>query len=612
MSNLPVIVGIGGINSAGRSSGFHSYKRMVCDKLAETVLLSTWQDLAKRMGISNSEKLSFADIEAIKAGTLLRKIESFDPNNVLQQNIAKLVTNSIIMKKSKLPEHIPAGWQIEELANNEVKVTVPADTEILLPSNGPLAVTSGGNIPSGFDPGKLYNSHHHPRGLKLAIYGASDALNSLGIEWSEILQHINPDEVAVYAGSAISQVDENSLGGLFTNPLTGKRASSKMMALSFPQMTADFINSYVINSVGTTGSNVGACATFLYNLKQGTQDIQTKKAKVVIVGAAEAPIIPEIIEGFRAMGALATDEALCALDNSTTANNRRACRPFSNSVGFCIAESAQFVILMNDELAIKLGANIYGSVADVFINADGNKKSIAAPGAGNYLTFTKATALAKAILQEDIHKTYVQAHGTGTPQNRTSESHILNETAKAFGINNWPVTSTKSYVGHSIGTAAGDQLTAALGVWQHGWIPGIKSIDHIADDVHRSNLNILLDHQYVGEKGRDIKGVIINSKGFGGNNATALVLSPEKTLAMLNKRYGTNSMQNYYKKNIAVQQTSATADLAACQGAERITYKFGEAVMEVEGSAITQSTLTLSEFINKVELPTNNIYPEYT
>lgn len=612
MSTLPVIVGIGGINSAGRSSGFHSYKRMICDKLEDAILKATWQDLAKRMGISNHETLSTADIDAIKAGTLLRKIESFDPDNVLQQNSAKLETNTLIIKKSKLPEHIPAGWQIEELANNEVKVTVSADTEVLLPSKSPLAVSSGGNIPRGFDPGKLYNSHHHPRGLQLAIYGASDALNSLGIEWTEILKHIRPDEVAVYAGSALSQVDENSLGGLFTNPLTGKRVSSKMMALSFPQMTADFINSYVINSVGTTGSNVGACATFLYNLKQGTQDIQSQKAKVVFVGAAEAPIIPEIIEGFRAMGALATDEALMALDNSTIVNNRRACRPFSNSVGFCIAESAQFVILMNDELALKLGANIYGSVADVFINADGNKKSIAAPGAGNYLTFAKATALAKAILQEDLHKTYVQAHGTGTPQNRTSESHILNATAQAFGIHNWAVTSTKSYVGHSIGTAAGDQLIAALGVWQYGWIPGIKSIDHIAADVHHTNLNILLDHKYVGEKGCDIKGAIINSKGFGGNNATALVLSPEKTLAMLSKKYLPSTLQDYYKKNILVQKTSTQADALACQGAERITYNFGDAVMEVDSSAITQSSLSLSEFVNKVELPTKNIYPEYS
>ncbi len=158
-------------------------------------------------------------------------------------------------------------------------------------------------------------------------------------------------------------------------PLTGGRVSTKMMALSFAEMPADFINSYVINSVGTTGTNMGACATFLYNLRQGMYDIQHGKSKVVIVGNAEAPVVAEIMEGFRVMGALAEDEQLKMLDSSDSVDNRRACRPFSSNAGFTMAESAQFVVLMDDELALELGATIYGSVADVFINADANKKN---------------------------------------------------------------------------------------------------------------------------------------------------------------------------------------------------------------------------------------------
>ena len=50
---------------------------------------------------------------------------------------------------------------------------------------------------------------------------------------------------------------------------------------------------------------------------------------------------------------------------------------------------------------------------------------------GIKILFAKATALAKSILgAEKLRKnTYIQAHGTGTPQNRVTESHILNETA---------------------------------------------------------------------------------------------------------------------------------------------------------------------------------------
>ncbi|MDP3561313.1 MAG: beta-ketoacyl synthase [Legionellaceae bacterium] len=616
MIKLPVIVGLGGMNSAGRSSGFHSYKRMVCDVLTNEELNDTWHDLAHRMKITDGNKLTEADIQIIKNGTLVRRIEQYDPDSVPCHHKATIDGSkhptSFIMKKSKLSKALAETCEISVVDSHEVAVKITDDFDILIPDKIHSAVSSAGSIPSGFDPSALYQSHHHPRGLTLAVYGASDALNSLGIEWSELLKHIHPDDVAVYAGSGLSQVDEHSLAGLISQPLSGNRINSKMMALSLAEMPADFVNSYIINSVGTTGNNIGACASFLYNLRQGLLDIQYGKAKVVLVGNSEAPVVPEIVEGFRVMGALATDDSLCELDNTDKPNNRRACRPFSTNTGFTLAESVQFFVLMEDELALKLGLTIYGSVADVFINADANKKSIASPGIGNYVTVAKAAALAKAILGQDgLQKTYVQAHGTGTPQNRTTESHILNEVAKTFAINDWPVTAVKSYVGHSVSVAGGDQLSAALGVWQYGWIPGIKTIDHIAPDVYQSHLNILMDHHFVGQFGAEIRGVIINSKGFGGNNASALILSPAQTLNMLTTKYGETVLKDYEKKNKAIKAVSDTMDQNTCHGNERIVYKFGESVMDQTSVSMTQNTIKLSEFAQAINLPTDNPYTDY-
>ena len=604
------------MNSAGRTSGFHSYKRMVCDVLSDQELANTWRDLANRMGMNDGSDLTEAEIETIKKGTLVRRIETFDPDHVRCHHKARIDSSvkpaSFIIKKAKLPAHLAETCNVDELDNNEVCVSVNGEVDILLPDTMRLSVSSAGTIPSGFDPGKLYNSPNHPRGLKLAVYGASDALNSIGIEWDDILTHILPDEVAVYGGSALSQIDDNSLAGIVGQPLMGNRINSKMMALSLAEMPADFVNSYIINSVGTTGNNIGACATFLYNLRQGLLDIQLGKAKVVIVGNAEAPVVPDVIEGFRVMSALATDDDLRALDNSETVDNRRACRPFSTNAGFTLAEAAQFVVLMDDELALKIGATIYGSVADVFVNADGNKKSIAGPGVGNYVTVAKAAALAKAILGEDgLQKTYVHAHGTGTPQNRTTESHILNEVAKTFSIKHWPVAAIKSYVGHSVSAAGGDQLIAALGVWKYGWIPGIKTIDHIADDVYQSNLNILRDHHFVGDQGSEMLGVILNSKGFGGNNASALILSPNQTMAMLENKYGLAAIKTYQEKNVMVKARSDAADLNTCHGVERVIYKFGESVMDQSSVSMTQQQIRLSEFAQAIDLPVSNPYQGY-
>ncbi|KLV03384.1 beta-ketoacyl synthase [Photobacterium aquae] len=618
MSKLPLIVGFGGMNAAGRSSGFHSYKRMVAEVLPEDEMAATWQDLALRMGLitDTSQQVDAEIIEAIKAGTLIRRIDSFDPDNLLYQYKTTLSSQSdeltFSLRKSKLPTRIPDNWVVEE-QGSKVMITVKGELDALLEDRVSYPVTSGGNIPAGFDPGKLYNSRFHPRGLKLALYGASDALNSLGMDWETVLSHIDPDQVSVYAGSALGQMDDASLSGMLAAPLTGGRVSSKMMALSLAEMPADFINGYVINSIGSTGTNMGACATFLYNLRQGMNDIQRGTARVAIVGNAEAPVVAELMEGFRVMGALAEDAQLMALDGTEDVDNRRACRPFSANAGFTMAEAAQFVVLMDDELALELGANIYGSVADVFVNADANKKSISAPGVGNYVTMAKAAALAKAILgQEGLQQTYVQAHGTGTPQNRVTESHILNEVAKTFNIDNWPVTAVKSYVGHSMGAAPGDQLIASLGVWQYGWVPGIKTIDHIADDVHRSHLNILTDHAFFGDKGEKIKAVILNAKGFGGNNASGLVLSPAQTLQMLGKKHGDSVMASYYGKNQPVRELAQGNDQAASRGMENIRYHFGESVMDETSVTLTQESVQLDSFAKGIPLATENPYADYS
>ena len=603
---LPLIVGIGGINAAGRSSGFHSYKRLIPEVFSEAEMQNTWMDLANRMKIAKGNKLNKEMIEEIKRGTLIRRIDSFDPDKV-KINLKAYQKNSFIIRKTNLPKPVPPHWLIEEKNNEEITVTVPDGLDILIPVEVKLGVSCGANIPHGFDPSDLYSARSHPLSIKMTVYGASDALHSLGFSWDEILNYIDPDEISVYAGSAISQVDEFSLGGLIKQPLLGHRVSSKMLALSLPQMPADFINSYIINSVGNTGANIGACASFLYNLKQGVVDIQTGKAKVVIVGSADAPLVPEIIEGFKSMKALATDAGLQALDKKLEINCARACRPFSSNCGFVVANASQFIVLMAPELALQLGAKIYGSVPDVFINADANKKSISAPGIGNYVTFAKATALAKAILGSDkLQETFVQAHGTGTPQNRVTESHIINEVAKTFGLNGWMVTAVKSYVGHSFGAASGDQILTTLGTWQHGWIPGIKTIDHIAEDVYNSHIDILMEHTSIND--RNMEAALINSKGFGGNNATALVLSPNKTHEILKKKFKKSELQAYERKNQKILAVAESIDNEVCKGKEQVIYQFGDSLMDKEDVKLTQTKLMLSKFKRPIHLNLEDPY----
>lgn len=636
MSHLPVIVGFGGINPAGRSSFHHSYRRLIIDKLPQAERTATLLSLATLSNVVtlNSERDiyqcaagEFTDaselVESIKQqilqNSLIRKIDisHFDVDAMVQNKSVQINSNqpiTFVLSKRQLPNVIPENWQVNELTANTFEIIVEGELPVILHDTKASAVKSAGQLPTGFDPSKLYQSRNHPRNLQMTIFAASDAINSTGIDFQTIADAVTPDDIAVYASNSIGQLDDLGFGGLTKYPSIGKRITSKQMPLGYAQMPADFVNAYVLGNIGSTGGALGACATFLYNLRNAVQDIKEGRKKVVLVGGSDAPITPEVIEGFRTMGALAEDKDLMALDNLTSLSDedyRKTCRPFAENCGFTIGESSQFVVLMNDELALELGAQIFGAVPDVFVNADGHKKSISAPGIGNYITLSKSAALIRAMLgDESLQKrSFVQAHGTSTPQNRVTESHVINEVAKAFSIDHWPVAAVKCYLGHSQGTAGGDQLSSSLGVWAYGYIPGIYTSESFADDIHDSHLHFSTEHIEVGATGMD--SVILNSKGFGGNNASAPVIAPHIVKEMLLRKYGTEKFTLWKEANQQVVASAQAYDIAATRGETKPSYKFNHNVLEGEDLTITQDSIQVPGYQQPIKVTQDHAFAEY-
>jgi len=612
MSSLPVIVGFGGFNAAGRSSGHHAYRRMVLESLTDTERQETLTGLAVMMGLvsytdgqyrdTDGRGYSMAELEtafgpAIIEGSLIRRIdpELFDVDAVHWHKSVDLSGGDqpvrFELEHRSLPEPLPSNWQVTPLDERRVSVEIEGSFNVKWDSYRELPVKSAGQLPKGFDPGKLYNSRFHPRALQLAVTGASDAVQSLGMPWQVVADRVHPDQIGVYASNVMSQMDETGFGGLLQSRLKGGRVSTKQCPLGLNSMPADFVNAYIIGSVGHTGAIAGACASFLYNLRAAVDDISSGRCRVAVVGNAEAPITPELVDGYATMGALASEDKLKRIDGTETVDPRRSSRPFGENCGFTIAEASQYVILMDDALALELGADIHGAVNDVFINADGFKKSISAPGPGNYITMAKAVASARAILGDKAirERSMIQAHGSSTPQNRVSESEIFDRVARVFGIEQWPVSAVKAYVGHSLSSASGEQLIASLGMFRYGYIPGIKTIDRVADDVFADRL--ILPLQDLDWRDRPLDVAFLNSKGFGGNNATASVLSPRVVESMLRRRHGDAPFAAYRERREAVRQSAAEYDQAALRGEFNTLYHFGqnqidESLIELEASSI--------------------------
>jgi acetoacetyl-[acyl-carrier protein] synthase len=490
MSHLPLIVGYGGINSAGRSIFDFSHQRMLFDSMDTQNQNEVLQSLGHLMGTMERE--------TILNKTLIRTIDDnfFDDHNYRS----------------------------------------PA-----------LPTLAGGQLPSGFNPAKTYNSRQHPRGLAMTIFGLSDAVMSLGLPWEEILVKVPRQKISCVSGCAVAQADKYGMGGMFQASMANSRVTSKHMAMSLGEGSADFGHAYVLGSMGSTGNYTGACATFQYNLKLGISMIQSGESLISIVGAAESGIVPEIYEAFSATKGLAEDENLIKLqeklgEDCNEPNHRKICRPFGENIGMSLGESAQFVVLMADSLALELGLNIHGAALSSHIHADGYKKSISGPGAGNYLTVGKVfNEINSHFGQEAMNKTFFHAHGTSTPQNRESESHIISSMAKAFGVKSLPVTAIKSYLGHSLAAAGGDQMISSLGSWRNNWIPGICSTPKLADNVFTENVNFLLENLEFEDGEFDF--AVLNAKGFGGNNGTALLASPAKTMELLQAKYSSEQIK---------------------------------------------------------------------
>ena len=623
---LPVIVGFGGFNAAGRSSSHQAFRRMVLESLPSSEQHSTIASLACLMGLVRAEGESYIDTQgaeltietvfeqyqqAVIAGTLVRKIEHFDPANLSGHRKVDFSDQQAIiftMAKRDLPKQLPADWQIRELEDGRVEITTSGEDKHLVSVPYELAAKAAGQLPRGFDLTEHYNARFHPRGLQMALLGASDAIHSMGIPWQKVAAKVRPDEIGVYSSSVFGQVDNQGMGGLFQARLRGERTTAKQVALGLNSMPADFVNAYVLGNVGHTEATTGACASFLYSLQAAVRDLRSGRRRIAVVGNAEAPITPEMSEGFSNMGALGSDENLCKIDGSATPDWRRASRPFGENCGFTLSEATQYIVLMDDLLAIELGTDVHGAVPEVFISADGIKKSISSPGVGNYISFSKAVAAAVDIVGIEAvqRRSFVHAHGSSTPANRVTESELISRVAETFEIDDWPVTAVKAYVGHSVAAASGDQLISALGTFKYGLIPGIKTVDEIAKDVHQKRLNFLLNDTMTATK---MEVSFINSKGFGGNNASAVLLSADKANAMLGQRY-TSRFAQYIEQRETTRKNAEDYAVQADRGSLAVIYRFGEQLIDEKAVAITPTGMSIPGCSRKIEFNFKNLWQD--
>lgn len=232
-----------------------------------------------------------------------------------------------------------------------------------------------------------------------------------------------------------------------------------------------------------------ACSSAANALMMGARMIEQGLVDVAVVGGTDA-LCAYTLDGFKSLMILDVEK----------------CRPFDESrAGLNLGEAAAYIVLQRSDIASKSYCTLagYGNANDAY-----HQTAVSAEGHGPRMAMEMA--LEKAGLKPaDI--SYINAHGTGTPNNDASESAAM----KAIWGDKVPsFSSTKSFTGHTLAAA--------------GAIEAVFSILAIKHQQIWGNLNYTtpiagLDLVPVTETcSCEVNAVLSNSFGFGGNCSSVI------------------------------------------------------------------------------------------
>jgi 3-oxoacyl-[acyl-carrier-protein] synthase II len=340
-----------------------------------------------------------------------------------------------------------------------------------------------------------------PRGAQFGTVAATMAMRDSGLDRDEVPPHrIGVSVGGLNRSAALSEMNEwrrleqafdppryhpiDSRMDLWMSQVAGVRAICNPWRCGGP---------YFVTSA--------ACASGTMSLGVALKAIRRGDADVMLAGGFDSMIDDTTSMSFALLGALSkrNDEP------------ERASRPFDNRRdGFVLGEGAAILVFEELEHALDRGAKIYAEVAGYATSMTSEHITDTSPD-GRHPARAMSLALQDAGLElEQVH--YINAHGTSTRANDTSESLAIRKT---FGphADRLAVSSTKSMMGHLLHAA--------------GAIEGLITVLAIRDQIAPPTINLEepdpeCDLDYVPNVARPmpIEAAISNSFAFAGNNAT--------------------------------------------------------------------------------------------
>ena len=280
-----------------------------------------------------------------------------------------------------------------------------------------------------------------------------------------------------------------------------KKGATRLSPMTIAKIMSNSAASNIAMEYGITGpvySVSTACASANHAMGQAMWLVRNGVCDMALAGGTEAPFSFGFLKAWEAMRVVSPD----------------TCRPFSKDrKGLILGEGAAMFVLETLHAAKARGARIYAELAGFGMTSDAHH--ITQPSAeGATLAMRQALADAEA---QPSHTDYINAHGTGTAANDTTESLAVRA---VFGNHTPPVSSTKSMHGHALGAAGAIEAAATILAITNDWIPPTANFSEPDPDCP-------IDP--VPNTGRHcrIQLALSNSFAFGGLNAVLAFRHPD-------------------------------------------------------------------------------------
>ena len=295
---------------------------------------------------------------------------------------------------------------------------------------------------------------------------------------------------------------------------------------SCSEMTANHFGRFAFVTTLSTACSSAANAIIL-----GANMIRCGEADIVVVGGSEC-ITKFHLNGFN---------SLMILDTAP-------CRPFdATRNGLNLGEGAAYLVLETEESAQRRGVKAQAMLSGFGNACDAFHQTASSPdGEGAFRAMKESLELA-GLQPSEID--YINAHGTGTPNNDASESHAM---MRLFGQQVPPMSSTKPFTGHTTSASGSIEAVFCILALQHGFLPANLNWSQPMED------GVIPVSQ---PTKKELKHVLCNAFGFGGNDsslllskAPELVEGPTDRTTVLRQAQQPDSIYILSAKQISLQQ----------------------------------------------------------